>query len=218
MLHPLLTLAAVVCCAWLVVKDRHWWYPEGKERSQKPAPLLPTADDVLRNLLDVKSVRGTYRLPEGENYGMIALLWFENGKLRERLAQWQMSGLDEGTRVVSYEIAWARGVDGKSRLVGAISASDDGYMSKQEQPEGMFSKLDGEMFIHSPPFEEIRGYRVLAHMVSEKARPGKPERGGAFSAERALANRETVAVLIAKTFATRQQQDEWTVRIERGDP
>ena len=150
-IHVLLTLAAVACCAWLLAKDRHWWYLDEQDQVQEPAPRLPPADDTLRSLLDIHSIRGTYRLPEGEHFGVIALLWFEDGKFQNRLAEWQMSSAFQDGCVVSYDITLGRGPNGKPQVLGSISEPTVSYRLKKSIPEEFFSKLDGEIFRQTPP-------------------------------------------------------------------
>ena len=54
--------------------------------------------------------------------------------------------------------------------------------------------------------------------MSAKARPGGIERGGAFDVQRAVNNRETIAVIGTRTFKTRKEQDDWTAYPELPDP
>ena len=218
MLQPLLIVAAVSCCAWLMWQHRDQWFPKQDEGTPEPELERLYPDVALRTLPACGRSRETYRLPEGEDHGMIALLWFEDGKFRGRRAQWQMAGRD-GTRVVAYEILWGQDTDGETQLLGVIRSTRSLLHGRNTPSRRSFlAKLDGEIFADSPPTEQFRGYQILGLIVSEKARAGMPTRGGAFEFERALKNRETVAVIGARTFPTRKQLGDWMMQCEPGDP
>jgi hypothetical protein len=204
---------------WLILKDQRHWYPEQNTLAQEQVVPSLQSDDAVRTLLNVSSVGGAYRLPEGENFGVIALLWFENGKFRGRPEVWQLTASPEGTRAVAYQIVWGKGPEGEMRMVEVVRADTSTLSgSSRKQTEQLLSKLDGNISTTiSGPSEEVRGYRMLACILSKKTRPGgKSGAFGSFAFD--LENRETVAVIGVKTFPTKQQMFDWMEQDEPADP
>src|SRR5262245_24118301 len=216
-LHALLTLAVVACCVWLVWKDQRREYPARIERAAQPEVPRLYPDDALRAFLNLRSVGGTYRLPEGESYGAIALLLFEDGKFRGRKGAWHIAGVPEGANAVSYQFVWGRSADGGTRLVTVFREPGGSQItgSTKDDPE-FLAKLDGMIISVANPSEEVRGYRILAHVSSAKLQPGKPGLFGTFARE--LENRQSVAVVGVKTFPTEDQAADWLFKREPGDP
>jgi hypothetical protein len=220
-LHPLLTFAAVACCAWLVWKERQRSYLEGDSGLGKPEQndQRPTSqrkvlhtDTALRTLLNAKSVGGDYQLPEGENYGGIALLWFEDGRFRGRRASLEFPGTPDGVRAVSYQFLWGEGPDRKTRVVGLLSYPPDGLFTDVSpiETDDFFAKLDiASGMTPSRPAEEVRGYRILTHLSSRKGRGGVGQPMESSTCAHAIESRQTVLVVGVKTFPTFNQASDW---------
>jgi hypothetical protein len=219
--HPLLTLTLVGCCAYLL------WRESRRSAVARPAPAAQTApnpvrptlptDVALRRFLNVRSIGGTCELPEGENYGVIALLYFEDGKFRERLDAWQIKAEQKATRAISYQIMWGKGPGGESQLVGVVRMpTGDTTSPPRKMP--LLSKLNGHSMRHNVQTEEVRGYRVLGHAVSSAVRP--PDRLGVSFGRPAddIKNWHAVAIIGVKTFPTFEQACNcWSAR-EPSDP
>jgi hypothetical protein len=215
--HVLLTLAAVGCCGWLLWRDTH--RPAAEQSLLGPDPERPTfpADDALRSFLDVKSIGGDYQLPEGENFGVIALLLFEDGKFRGRRGAWQITGSSNGTRSVAYQLLWGRGTDGGTRLVCVTRTPNTTMTGTGRKEDAEFLAMRFEGFGTQPkPTEEVRGYRVLAHAISSEVREGQPGTFGRATVD--INHRKTVAVVGVKTFPTFEQAHDCLVAKEPADP
>lgn len=214
--HATLTLVLVACCGYLLWRDSH---PSVAAPSTPSAgrPSLP-ADDALRYFLDTKSIGCEYDLPEGENYGVIAVLAFEDGKFRGRRGVLQITGRPGGTRAVSYQILWGKGPDGP-RVIGVTRTPDSVALTgfNKEDCAFLFGLGGGQMSQTSgAPSEEVRGYRVLGHILSKEIRPGQP---GTFGrAVDDIQNRQAVAVVGVKTFPTQAQSTDWFFANEPLDP
>jgi hypothetical protein len=213
--HSLLTLALVGCCAYLLWREAH-----RSGVAQPPAPdseraALP-ADEALHTSLDVKSIGGTYELPEGENYGVIALLHFEDGKFRGRQDAWQITGEPKGTRVVSYQLFWGKGPGGGTQVAVVTRTPTSGSRSISRKVP-LLSGLNGHSLeARSAPSEEVRGYRVLGHIMSSEIRPGRS--GSVGRADNDIENRQAVAVIGVKTFSTSEQARDCLFAREPADP
>ncbi|QJW96244.1 hypothetical protein [Frigoriglobus tundricola] len=209
-----LTLALVACCGYLLWRDSHPSVAPPVSGTGRPSLQ---ADTALRSFLDAKSIGGEYELPENENYGVIAVLAFEDGKFRGRRGQWAITGIPGGTRAVSYQLLWGQGADGP-RAVGGTRTPDDAAHTVFRKEDGAFlCGLDGPWnSTRSAPSEEVRGYRVLGHILSSEIRPGRSGTFGRVVDD--IENRQTVAVVGVKTFPTASQSSEWFFTREPLDP
>lgn len=215
-IHLLLTLSALGCCLWLLWRDQHRPNPEltslpGSDRSQLQA------DSALRSFLDVKSFGCNFNVPEGDNYGVISLLRFEDGKFRGRGYRdaWAFTLKPGEPRSVSFTLLRGRRSDGKMRVVGVTRTSDSESTSFRDVEEEFLLKLDVGIS-SSGDSETVRGCRVLGYLFSTKSRAGKSGQFG--SLELTLEHRQTVAVIGVKTFPDADQASEWQLGRDKADP
>jgi hypothetical protein len=206
-LHPLLTLAAVACSAWLVWKD---------QRRPDPERLSTNADTAVRNFLDLRWLGGDYELPAGEHHCAVGVLEFEDGKFRRRRSGTVFSPKPGESRVVPYYVMWGRGHEG-TRVVSGWPGS---WMAIPK--DTFFANIDSAVSrAHGPvSLSDIRGYRVIGFAVSQQPRAGHESFATTFAdLERALEKRQFVAVLGLKVVPTREEAEQWLYGTdERGSP
>jgi hypothetical protein len=217
LVHPLLTLAAVGCCAWFLLREYPRWNSErnvvGDRTAVKELKPLLHDDSALRYFLDVKSVGGTCEMPEGHNWGVIALLLFENGKFSGGQASWHISGSTEGTRTFSYQILWGKGPDGEFRVLGAIGAQNDTLWQPLRKDRGQFFSRMQFRSITNSASDEVRGYRVLAFGTSQDAWTGRLD-----PINEELKKKQDIVIVGLKTFPTQKESMDWHLAREPGDP
>ena len=205
-LHPLLTLAAVACCAWLVWKD---------QRRPDPARLSTHADIPIRNFLDVKWLGGDYELPANERHCAVMALQFEDGKFRGRSQGTVFSPEPGESRVVPFYVMWGPGPKGTRVISGWPGLWSGSHVNE------FFAKIDGGLsrMYRGTPTDEIRGYWVIGFAASQKTRPGIDPGIGFGDLKHAIETREAVVVLGIKPFPTHEEAKKWLFENnERGDP
>lgn len=211
--QPLLTLAAVACCVWLVWKDQQRPTPEQQRRDLERHSSR--ADIPVRNFLEIKWLGGDYELPESDTHCVVAALQFGDGKFRGRYQATVFSPKPGESRVVPFYVMWGPGPKG-TRVVSGWP----GIWSGAHRSE-FFAKIDGGLVrvYGDKSTDEIRGYRVAGFAASRKTRPGIDADIGFGDLNHAIETREAVVVLGVKPFPTQQEAERWLFENnEPGDP
>lgn len=219
--QAILTFTALGFCVWFFMERTYLPAPIPVAQSP-PTKVTLQIDHAVRGFLNLTSLDGQYEMPEGENYGVISLLVFENGEFRDRRLIWQITGSPQGVRTVSYQFVWGKGVDGTVHGIAVIGSSC-GLMTTgmPEKHDDLYEKLNGpglNSMIGSPN-ETVRGFKVLGFRASERTRPGKAEFAGQLKGiDFMLDTRQTVVVVGVKTCSTFQQMSDWMSVREPADP
>ena len=218
-MHPLLTLALVVCCAYLLWRDscRLAAVPAG------PVPpslerLSAHEDAPLRNFLNVRWLGGDYELPADEEHCVAVLLKFEDGKFKGRQHGTAFSPVPGGSRVVPFYAMWGPGPNGPraaSGWQGVWTASDN---------DPFYAGLNGDLarfYGKHMVYSVVRGYRVIGYAASKQMRAGREQFehtvGGSW--EEFINNHQRVLILGVKPFATHEEAWDWFENhAERAEP
>jgi hypothetical protein len=190
--HPLLTLAAVGCCVYLLLRPT--------------APVLSGRvsageDHHLRRFLDVKRIGGDAELPADVHHCALACFLYTDGQLDQRLSADTFSP-SAGSRVIPYFVMWgptAKGVRGSTvNQWSAMSAADD-----------IWAKLDGPLAQCFGPttFGEVHGFRIIGFAASGECRPSQENKRNISSGdvETTIEIRRHVMMLGYKPFATEEE-------------
>lgn len=214
--HPLLTLALVGCCAYLLWRD---WHRPGFGGHSAPDPARHSAhmDWPLRNFLGVNWLGGDYELPAGEDHCTVVMLRFEDGKFRGRQAGPVFSPRPGDSRVVPFYVMWGPGPKGTR----VVSGWPGNWSSSDNNP--FFANLNGGLgrtYGSDDSRTTLRGYRVIGHAFSQQERAeSKNPRVSSIYPDFNIQNRQFVLVLGVKTFATEKEAEDWAyTQDEKPDP
>lgn len=194
--HPLLTLAVVGCCVYLLL------------RPTAPVPsdrVSASEDHHLRRFLDVKRIGGDAELPLDVRHVVLAVFLYQDGALDHRRGAYVFSP-DGNSRVIPYFVMWGatpRGVRGATvDQAFVMSDADD-----------IWAKLDGP---HSNCFGtadlgEVQGFRIVGFAASSECRPGQEDkRNISAGLKKTLEFRRYVLMLGYKPFATRKEAEDYS--------
>lgn len=160
-LHVLLTLSAVGCCVYLLMRQQS----DNKDKTETEARNeghSANADFALRRFLGVKWLGGDYEVPDDvEHYG-VALLHYKDGEFVERMNS-SIYSREKGTsRVMPKVILWGPTPDGPKviSLTGFTSFSQGGKDHPLHRMQGLsrcFGPVDDGL---------LRGCRVIGNASS----------------------------------------------------
>lgn len=201
--HPLLTLAAVGCCTYLLTRPTAP-LPSGR--------MSEDADFALRRFLGVKWIGGDYELPKGENHYAVVGLTFKDGKFVGRHGGAARSAEQTGSRVVPYTVMWGDTPNGLRVM------SIEGSISSSWQGDEFFKNLDGGLSrTHgSSMLGEVRGYRIIGYIASRACQPGSEghENSSGLGPDWQIQHRRYVFLLGIKPFASEQEARDWAYNVD----
>lgn len=182
-LHPLLTLAAVGCCVYLLVRPTAP-VPHGRASEE--------ADHALRMFSGVRCIGGDYELPDGERYAVVVLMEFKEGEYRRNYFS-RVWDVKQDGRVLQTLFMWGNGPAGKQ------AALIDGGMTTYT---GDFAELEGpwQRAFGPGPCQEVRGFRAVGYASSKDCRVGheRVENIGGLKCTETIESRKRVLVLGVK--------------------
>lgn len=182
--HPLLTLAAVGCCVYLLLRPTAP-IPSGRASDSE--------DRLLRGLLEIKRIGGDAELPSDVPHCALATFLYKDGQLDHRRNAYVFSP-NGGSRVIPYLVVWGptpKGIRGMTvDQAFTMSNADD-----------IWATLDGPLSWCNGPVHagEVHGFRIIGFAASGECRPG----------HEAMRNTSCVLMLGYKPFATRQEAEDY---------
>lgn len=209
--HPLLTLAAVGCCVYLLFRPTA---PVPESRTLVPEPR----DWELRALLKLRTLESHYTLPPGEDHCGVLLMRFKDGRSVGPFTGSTFSVGQDGSRKVPFQVLCGRTPYGVRVFV--------------ETPKEDWTREGGDFFedLDSGPagwwggggtstFGELDGCRVIAFASSGECQPGYEAFKNSAGKDIAdlIEKRKRVLVLVVKPFPTEPDAKQW-VEDEMGRP
>ena len=205
-LHPLLTLFAVGCCAWFLWRDtNHLPTPP----SAVPSAVAPVTfqDSSLRSLFGVGRFGGEFTVPSGDTVLVLKMLRFEDGVYLPQNSSSTTPIDPAGSRVLPIYASWGRRSD------GTMGVAIECCGGTQTMTDEFFAKISGAMISSSGPAEDLRGYRVVGYVTTSRRRGGEDAHSfsGAPLAQ-LIQTQHCVVALGVKTFPTWEAAQAWTNR------
>ena len=193
--HPLLTLAAVGCCVYLLLRPT----------APVPSPSVATsgraseeADRALRQFLNVRWIGGDAELPSEVEHCAYVLFTYADGHLASHLTSGVFSP-NGGSRVIPMMAMWGPTLQGYRGTTGI-------YVNVANP---VWEKLDGQL---SRSFGarhegEVHGFRIFGYACSRECQPGWERARDVMgeSAADAIKRRRHVLLLGYKPFATEEE-------------
>jgi hypothetical protein len=193
--HPLLTLAAVGCCVYLLLRPT--------------APVLSgrasdEADHALRRFLNVQWIGGDAELPPDVHHCAVVLFVYKDGQFdhRKTAAPFSPNG---GSRVIPMGAMWAPTSNGVRGAAG-------GYWNDSDP---VWEKLDGgvKRCFGTTTDGEVHGFRIIGFATSRECQPGSERFEnimGGFAAD-AIKVRRYVLLLGYKPLASQQAAEDYVM-------
>ncbi|MFY7952950.1 MAG: hypothetical protein ACOVT5_10610 [Armatimonadaceae bacterium] len=183
--HPLLTLAAVGCCVYLLLRPTS---------SPTPDRANEELDEAVRAFVHLRWIGGEYELPHGERFAVVTLMEFKDGEFKRTYFQRVWDATVDGQRVRT-RLVWGEGPTGKKALL--IDGGTTGY-------DGDFAELGGPLgrIYGAARCDEVRGFRAIGFASSKDVRPGheQVEEIGGLTCSETVESRKRVLVLGVKPF------------------
>ena len=196
--HPLLTLAAVGCCGYLLLRPTAP-VPSGRASEE--------ADYTLRHFLGARWIGGDYELPAGEQYAVVLLMEFKEGEYRRTYLRRVWDAKHDG-RVLRTQLMWGEGPNGKRAVL-----IDWGMTTYT----GEFAELDGPLgrIYGAAKCDEVRGFRAVGYASSKDIRAGyeRLENIGGLDCAEIIESRKRVLVLGVKPFPDEASAEQYVAQL-----
>lgn len=171
----------------------------------KPTAPPPVADQTLRSLLGVSSLKGNYTLPKDENYYVLTALEFLDGKLVGRPLTQGGVGDFTVSGTISPELAWVK--VGNTTSLTLINSTDSGGMTRAEAP--FWEKLGGHEWGKAYSEKLSIGELMITGFAysKEQRTPTQTPDPNLGALGKAILKYKYVGALAIKTFKTEAERD-----------
>jgi hypothetical protein len=165
--------------------------------SKPQLPPKSEGDYALRAFFNIRTLSGTYQIPDKDKFYEIIILQFENGKMISQ--GMELSGSTEhiATRELQPQLLFeANGIKGR------ILLSDWGSTGRSEST--FWAQLDGGWSSCEP--EKYQDFTILGFAQSNMQSNGNVENIGYGEFKDALRQKRYVGALAVRSFPTRQTE------------